>query len=289
MIIIKRYPQDSNYHSLFEEVRQFILRANESLLAINYSWSRWEWYFARKSFSDKDLENHFLFYKDQKLVGMMMLEDEADIYYYITDDYEVKSQIVNLLKKLPKAKLMVEDIDQEMIQLLESNKYIPSEYQEHMAKRDISLLDYHLLDGYDLLCLADTYDVRKHHLCLWQGFNHKGEPRFDKEVLISRERQISSPNFKRRYAYVVTYKGSYVAYTSIWYEKGTNIAMIEPVCTVPEYRRKGLATATIAKCIEQVKKDGAKEVYVGSNQDFYKKIGFNVIRVSTVYERKVSE
>lgn len=89
-----------------------------------------------------------------------------------------------------------------------------------------------------------------------------------------------------KYAYAVTYQDTHVAYTSIWYEKGTTIAAIGPVCCVPEHRRKRLATATISKCVEAAMKDGAKTIIVGSDQTFYKRIGFEVYALAHTYKRQ---
>ena len=146
-------------------------------------------------------------------------------------------------------------------------------------------IDDHFDDDYQILSFEEDYDVRKHHQCLWDGFNHEGMPSFDEESLSLRKRQIESPHFKKKYAYVATYNGQYVAFASIWYEKNTKIALIEPVATSPNHRRKGLAKALISKCVEAVKNDGATYIYVGSDQTFYLSIGFEVIEPARVFKK----
>lgn len=282
---MKRYPLDATYHDIFESVRVFIRNMNEKGLSTNYHWSRWEWYFARASFDINDLSQHVLFYDDQQLIGMLMTEDEKDIYYFVTDNKAVKFEIIKYLKHVPSASLMVEDSDLEMIHLMDQYAWLKTDYTEHMARLTTSNISYDISSEYQLLCFSDTYDVRKHHTCLWKGFNHEGLPPMDQADLDDRQRQIESPHFKNRYAYAVAYQDEYVAYTSIWYEKGTKIAMIEPVCTVPNHRSKGLATATISKCVDAVIKDGAKHIIVGSNQEFYKAIGFEVFAYAHVYKQ----
>jgi predicted N-acetyltransferase YhbS len=49
---------------------------------------------------------------------------------------------------------------------------------------------------------------------------------------------------------------------------------VEPVCTIPKYRGRGLAWAVVATALNRCRKLGAKESYVLSDMEFYKKMGF---------------
>ena len=51
-------------------------------------------------------------------------------------------------------------------------------------------------------------------------------------------------------------------------------AYVEPVCTIPEYRGKGVAKALIYEAFGRAKKLGAKRAYVISDMEFYEKLGF---------------
>ncbi len=283
---VRDYPLNHLYHDIFENIRVFIEKLNKSRQSINYHWSRWEWYIARSDASISDLENIRIYYNDRdEIIGVLMLEDKKDVYYYVSNDIEVKDDILSYILDTPMAKLMIEDNDFEMLEMVKDTSLIKTNYIEHMARFTKAHITFDLPNDFILHDLSETYDVRKHHLCLWKGFNNKDKISYDDESLHLRKRQISSPHFKKSFAYVIENNNQYVAYSSIWYEQGTDIAMIEPVCTIPEYRRKGLATATISKCIEAVKKNGAKEIIVGSNQDFYKALGFEVFNTATVYKK----
>ena len=50
--------------------------------------------------------------------------------------------------------------------------------------------------------------------------------------------------------------------------------MLEPVGTVPEHRRKGLARAAVLEAIRRVAALGVGQVFVGSDQAFYLSMGF---------------
>ena len=49
---------------------------------------------------------------------------------------------------------------------------------------------------------------------------------------------------------------------------------MEPVCTVPEYRGKGIAKAVIFEALNRASALGAKKAYVISDMEFYRKLGF---------------
>ena len=49
---------------------------------------------------------------------------------------------------------------------------------------------------------------------------------------------------------------------------------VEPVCTVPAHRGRGLAKALLYEAMKRARALGAKKAYVISEMDFYGKLGF---------------
>lgn len=76
--------------------------------------------------------------------------------------------------------------------------------------------------------------------------------------------------------YVTTETGEIVAFCTMWYDQANRIGMLEPVGTNPNFRRMGLARAVITEGLNRIADEGAIKAYVGSDQDFYKAIGFKV-------------
>ncbi|HCA04796.1 MAG TPA: GNAT family N-acetyltransferase, partial [Ruminococcaceae bacterium] len=68
--------------------------------------------------------------------------------------------------------------------------------------------------------------------------------------------------------------GEYVSYCCLWYSDKTDYAYVEPVCTVPSCRGKGVAKAVIYEALNRAKSLGAKKAYVLSDMPFYKQLGF---------------
>ena len=68
--------------------------------------------------------------------------------------------------------------------------------------------------------------------------------------------------------------GEYVAYCGLWYNEKTDYVYIEPVCTIPEYRNKGIARMVLIEALKRAYDLGAKKSYVISDSAFYKSLGF---------------
>jgi predicted N-acetyltransferase YhbS len=77
------------------------------------------------------------------------------------------------------------------------------------------------------------------------------------------------------------------SFAGVWYDDLNRIAQLEPVGTIPKYRRMGLAKAVIYEGINRARKMGANIMYVGSNQQFYLSIGFSVIYSKEIWLKKL--
>ncbi len=85
---------------------------------------------------------------------------------------------------------------------------------------------------------------------------------------------------------IIDDKGEIVAFANIWYDKKNQLGILEPVGTIPTYRKMGLGKAVIYEGINRVKKLGANKMYVGSDQQFYKSIGFSVEYEKEIWQLK---
>ena len=72
----------------------------------------------------------------------------------------------------------------------------------------------------------------------------------------------------------VNEKGEMVACCLLWFMPGTDYVYVEPVCTIPSYRGKGVAKALIFEALNRAKKLGANRAYVISDMEFYERLGF---------------
>jgi predicted N-acetyltransferase YhbS len=85
---------------------------------------------------------------------------------------------------------------------------------------------------------------------------------------------------------VLDQNGEVASFSGVWYDDLNRIAQLEPVGTIPKYRRMGLAKAVIYEGINRARKMGANKVYVGSNQQFYLSIGFSIAYSKEVWQKE---
>ena len=119
----------------------------------------------------------------------------------------------------------------------------------------------------------------------WRGFNH-GEDRAEFELQTQPPSGLR-PHFDPRLNVAAADEsGELAALCGIWYLPGTDYAYVEPVCTVPGWRGKGLGRAVVSEALNRARSLGAKRAYVISDQAFYYRLGFEFDRHYTYYWRK---
>jgi predicted N-acetyltransferase YhbS len=130
-----------------------------------------------------------------------------------------------------------------------------------------------LPEGFLLKSLAEDNNLAKLDRCIYRGFNHGDElPEID---YAGRKKQQSMPNYRKDLnIIVVAPDGNFVAYAGLWFEATNKYAYVEPVCTDPDYRLRGLGKAAVMEGIRRCGKLGAEVAYVGTDRPFYQSMGF---------------
>jgi predicted N-acetyltransferase YhbS len=142
--------------------------------------------------------------------------------------------------------------------------------------------------GFSAISLEDENDFLKINNCLWHGFNHGPEPDpgNDDEKIDSRMIMQSGPNFRKDLTTVVKApNGEYACFAGMWIDEKNKYAYLEPLATVPEYRRMGLATIALAESMKKTKALGAKYCF-GGVPEFYKAIGFKIIANREMWKKE---
>ncbi len=134
---------------------------------------------------------------------------------------------------------------------------------------------YTLPEGYRLQSMADDNDLDRRRKAFGLGFNHL-DPR-DWPSLLSYQELQRAPDYRRELdLYITAPDGEFASFCIAWWDERNRIAMLEPVGTVPEHRRKGLARAVVLEAIHRVAALGVEQVSVGSEQAFYLSLGFEL-------------
>ena len=135
-----------------------------------------------------------------------------------------------------------------------------------------------LPEGFRLTSLAEECDWEKVHRVMWRGFDHGDDVPMNEEEFESRRRMFDTPKARRDLKIAVAApNGDFAAFCGMFYEPTGKFAYVEPVATDPLYRRMGLGKAAVLEGIRRCGALGATVAYVGSDQDFYKALGFQYI------------
>ena len=125
-------------------------------------------------------------------------------------------------------------------------------------------------------------DMRKMIEASWRGFDHDTEP----EGGVERGYHlIAAPHATPELDVIVkNAQGEYVCYAGMWLVPENKLAYLEPLCTVPEYRRMGLASAALSELYRRTVVTGATHM-TGGAHPFYLSIGYEGILRRSVWRR----
>jgi predicted N-acetyltransferase YhbS len=142
----------------------------------------------------------------------------------------------------------------------------------------------HLPPGFTIQSMVDENDLDKRRKAFGRGFNH--EDPIEWPNLFSYQELQRAPDYRPELdLYVKSPDGEFVSFCIVWWDKANQIATLEPVGTVPDYRRKGFATAVVYEGIRRAEALGAKRMLVGSGQEFYLAIGFEKVRTCYIWKK----
>ena len=185
-------------------------------------------------------------------------------------------------------KITLPDGDFEYQQAAVQKGFIPTTQKSSVATIDISDHVYTLPEGYRIMSFDDEgFDVERYYNAIWRGFNNQRQ-RNEREKESMRNREgFDAPylNLNLRIL-VVAPNGDYAAHCGMWFIPNSRYAYVEPVFTLPEYRKMGLGKAAVLEGVSRCGKVGAKQAYVLSSQQFYYSIGFYPIQNETWWVHK---
>lgn len=145
-------------------------------------------------------------------------------------------------------------------------------------------LDYRLPDGFRFVPQG-FYDLEKVSQCCWKGFGHEEEKGPWKGDTKNEYLLCQAPHQTMKYAVAVENEAEeYVCWAGMWWTPGNHLAYMEPLCTVPKYRRMGLASAALSELYRRMKPLGATHM-TGGSHPFYGKIGYRPAVVWTCWKK----
>jgi len=140
-----------------------------------------------------------------------------------------------------------------------------------------------LPNGFTIINGIDIDFVKVHH-CFYKGFDHGDNINdYDSD---SRVFAFNAPNADMSLAtFIIAHDGEYACGLGMWFDKTNKYAYLEPLATIPKYRRMGLATVCLTEAMKKTKALGAKYCY-GGDREFYTDIGFETIMTDESWKKE---
>mgnify|MGYP006280224159 CR=1 FL=1 len=257
----------------------------------NWLQPRWEYMHYHPNLKKENLDRIGIWEDSGKIVAVVNYEDKlGDAFFSVHSNYTyLKKEMLdyaeeNLYREMPNnrkyLRVFINDFDHELKKLAKEKGFKKDEHHEeyrYISKFDIKFPfpEISLPEGFVVKGLIKDEVLYKVKRVLWRGFNHSGEPDDDLE---GRKLMQSAPNWQGELNLVVEAPdGSFVSYCGMWYDSVNKISYVEPVATVPPYRRMGLGRAAVLEGIRRCGKLGATVAFVETGLPFYMGIGFERI------------
>ena len=249
-----------------------------------------------------------LWFDGDKVVAFVFNEAPVtDIYFCLRPGYEeLAEELVDYAEEaMPnfdnRRQFVVFETQKALTKALTDRAYrIVYESQELIIDFEETELNYELPEGFHFVDPLRA-DPAKLALCCWKGFNHEDKGPFknwlDRDPGaewnpvkqyngVLSETIAPPPHSTHEYNVIIANeKEEYVCYAGMWWVPENNLAYMEPLCTIPEYRGRGLAAAALSRHYHRLKPLGAKYM-TGGNNDFYKKIGYHDGTNWVIYSRR---
>lgn len=276
---IERYKAGERFNTQYKEIYEFLLEASDKGYNEYYHWGRFEW-MMNHTFLDIDKLEKITLFRDEKskLVGLVTYdtcyEDSTYLLHTINDkellklmiDFAVQNYEIN-----EKTMIKCNFNDIVMNKTLKEMGFVKSHKDNSVLVIDLQQeLNYGVPQGITISPKDFAADNWQYQMVIHKGFDNEGIPKMWEDAFFQ-----PTPNANRLLKVFARKETEYCAHCGVWYTQGET-AYIEPVVTIPAFRKMGLAKAVVYEAIKRAKELGAKRAIVLSEQEFYFKIGFEV-------------
>lgn len=273
----------------FSKIYDFILE-NYTIDCRRGCWPTFFEYAQVMYWSEKTQNHRFAIWEDDgRVVAFCWYENSiGEAYFNIKEGYEnlISEMISHAEERLSKLdgtlELVLFENQKAVIEAAVKSGYKKiREYTEGVYDFSKGPLEFSLPDGFTFE-EAGKFDMKKMIDASWRGFDNVGEP----DGGVERGYHLcAAPNATPELDVVVkNANNDYVCYAGMWWVPKIQLAYLEPLCTVPEYRRKGLAAAALSELYRRTKKLGATHM-TGGESDFYFAIGYEPIIKKTIWKK----
>ena len=276
----------------YEAVCAFLIALNETdRKHIHWNWARFEWMYEHPECDKSLLGTIGLWFDGDAVVGAAIY----DMYFgeafcaalpaYQALYPEILTYAYGALKDDAGLAIAIADDCPQEIEAAKQLGFAPIEQTETVLSIDLNrIVPAALPEGLHIEEPDPIRDAEALQWLFWQGFDH-GTDRAEfarEEQIVPQVRRHLNPHLGLA---AVDSTGAYAAFCCLWYDSRTDYAYVEPVCTIPSYRNRGVAKALLTEAMHRAHALGAKTAYVISDQEFYRRLGFTFERHYTFYRK----
>ena len=226
---------------------------------------------------DKSYTHRYQLWLDGEMIVAFCFTENpvSDVYFSLRPGYEALApeMIAYAESSMPrpenKHRLVIFGAQQALVEAARNAGYEQSfGYSEGIHSFETPL-DHPLPEGYRIA--AQPLDPVKISKCCWFGFENDGPWDGSGEGV---RRILNAPHATAQHNVAIEDEsGEYVCFAGMWWTPENHLAYLEPLCTLPEHRRKGLAAAALSELYRRLAPLGATHM-TGGGDAFYQALGF---------------
>lgn len=237
---------------------------------------------------------------DGDIIAVVLTEGERRGEAFIESlSHDLDEALLNELFDHIEENLMLEEDDKKFVNLriardatkviglAKSRGYKKLDWSEIRSKKMLTeILPFELPEGYKV---AEHKDISFEEKALGHGkaFGYDDKPVYLKRSEEGLKLLTTMKDYEEELdIHIINESNQVVAFCTMWYDEKNKCGFLEPVGTHPDFRRLGLAKNAIFYACNKIFERGATAVFVGSDQKFYKAIGFEEDFYGDVYSLK---
>lgn len=228
---------------------------------INWNWARWELMVFHPEFHHDLADKIGLWLSSSnELIGMTTYDHYLGEAFYATKkgyeelEKEILDYAINNFSDKNGLSIAVNDADSDTKHFLLTQGFVKDANTENILECIFEGFDfnYSIPKGIAIKNLNPKTDLYKHQKVLWKGFENEGTMPTDELTINKQKRMLSAPHLNSTQHIVAeNEEGEYIAYCGCWYSSHTDYAYVEPLCTIPDYRHKGLGRAVLLEALNR--------------------------------------
>jgi mycothiol synthase len=276
--VMRTFRDENDYWRIRQFLREVMVL--NGLRELSWSVPRLDYwrFFGMTSIHPYDILPNLIFLwetSDGQVVAVLNPEEPGNVFMQVHPAFKTKDlegeMITTAEKYLSVARhgkqrlfLWSDSQDAQRQALLTSHGFVRQSFAESQWRRDLDevIPDVPIAAGYTVRSLGDEHELPARSWASWRGF-HPNEPETDYQGWDWYHRIQSCPLYRRDLDMVAAIGDVISACATFWFDDVTRTVYIEPVVTVPEHQRRGLARAVITEGLRRVQHLGAVRAFVG--------------------------